>query len=190
MNTLRRTHLLARRAGILADFREYDLRSTNPSAQKSLDSSAKTLDDGSMFGRTVSIALIAAVVACPLSCDIGLCNSGQCCSIGLSSQQASPVHIAAECCCKDACSNSEQPEPCRRPSESFCQGVCGGAVFEKPVEIDDASESAMLFTVDTTDASGTRLLERHTTDHVGDHCCSHAGNVGRALRTLHMSLLC
>ena len=144
-----------------------------------------------MYSRTVSLALIAAVVACPLWCGSGCCNAGQCCPQGESSQ--------SDACCvsqtRDCCSNadqhgergSEQQAPCQ--SQTSCQGGCGGAVIEKSVEVDGFSDVFFMPQLDAHAPVATPQLQCGHDRHQ-QHCCGSDGNHGRGLRTLHMSFLC
>lgn len=148
-----------------------------------------------MLARIVSLVLIAAVVACPLTCGNGLCHAGQCCSEMQASDQVCPAHGTAQCCCgrassdEDHCPSGDRG-PCRCPGKSSCQGVCGGAVFEKQIELDGASDSSFLSLVDTDTLLVTRVIERRTAHGAEHHWHRRGGNHGRSLRALHMSFLC
>ena len=142
-----------------------------------------------MFARTVSLILIAAVIACPMWCANGQCHAGQCCAAEQSLHQSCPVHGTACCCCEKDSSDSNDDCPCDAPSESSCQGVCGGAVFEKPCELNDEMDSSfLLFNAAEMLPVACRLAEYLTQN--GDHFLDGGGNHGRSLRTLHMSFLC
>jgi hypothetical protein len=145
-----------------------------------------------MFSRFVSLGLVAAIIACPLWCGSGMCQAG-CCSPGQPSQtdrrDAEPV---CECCAEadnDNSSREQRRHPGESPSKS-CQGVCGGAVFEKPLALNAPSASVVRLPI--ADASqdawrpvdATCIVARHSLHHFGGK------NLGRALRTLHMSFLC
>jgi hypothetical protein len=140
-----------------------------------------------MFVRTVSLILIAAVVACPMWCSNGLCHAGQCCSAEQSAHRACPVHGATRCCCNKHSSDSHDEFPCDAPCESSCQGVCGGAVFEKPIELNDEIDSFLLPFLTAEILPACRLAECRTQN--GDHFYDYGGNHGRILRTLYMSFL-
>ena len=78
--------------------------------------------------RFVSILLIFAVILCTFSC-----TSGGCCA-----SEESAVKLAPSTgCCSKCCERKRQspaespPKNSRCPDECLCQGVCGGAIFEK-----------------------------------------------------------
>ena len=141
-----------------------------------------------MFDRLVSMLMIAAVIACPMWCSNGVsgcCAAGEC-----SIDEATDLcllHKAATCCCENTQEKEDQDVPC--PDESNCQGVCGGAVFEKPCELDGAEASASLPFLDTNESIGI-LLTRIRDVGVEHHCCSSSRNHGRFMRTLYSSFLC
>jgi hypothetical protein len=153
-----------------------------------------------MFTRVVCLMLIAAVVACPMWCTSGLCGAVQCheaqfhddqihndqCSVAQVCDQSSDL---PECCRQKMQEQSDEaPGPCRCPDKAFCQGVCGGAVFEKPVELDLVAFSFFIAATDVEFAHVPQRIESrlHTVHH---HWHSHGGNYGRSLRTLQMSFL-
>jgi hypothetical protein len=144
-----------------------------------------------MFSRTVSLVLIAAIAACPMWCGAGLCH-GQCCSQGSSeASTASPLNETQNCCHREE-SGSEhgnnQQGP-RNSSQTSCQGICGGAVLEKTVEVDDSPDGLILALADAYAAVATRIVER-SHRRFEQTCCGSGSNHGRFLRTLHMSFLC
>ena len=141
-----------------------------------------------MYARTVSIALIAAIIACPMRCGNGLCHAGECCPEEQSSQQSCPTHGTEQCCCDKGSSGSKDDGPCDLPCESSCQGVCGGAIFEKPLELNDELDSFLLPHIAGETPVACQLAESRY--HDGDHLLHCGGNHGRSLRTLHMSFLC
>ena len=142
-----------------------------------------------MFARIVSLVQIAAIIACPMWCDSGLCHAGQCCSVKQSAAQVCPVHGTAKCCCNQKShDNDDNRGPCRCPGKS-CQGVCGGAVFEKPIEVNNASDSFLRPLVEAEISFPLQLAECPTLD-VQHHWHCHGGNHGRFVRILHMSFLC
>ena len=141
-----------------------------------------------MFVRTVSLILVAAVIACPLWCGNGSCHADSCCSAEQSTQQACPVHATACCCCDNDSSDSNDNCPCEAPCESSCQGICGGAVFEKPCGLNDGMDSSFLSLLVGKMPIACRLAECRIQN--GDHFILCGGNHGRILRTLHMSFLC
>lgn len=149
-----------------------------------------------MFSRTVSLVLIAAVIACPLWCDDAIGFAGQCCPEGESDTVMVCGGELVDCRCE------ENGDPHRRaphqndddhqcPCESAgCQGICGGAVFEKSVQLDQLTDALLLPLVDAHAPVNLHLLEcssHHRSEHF---CCGSSANHGRTVRTLHMSFLC
>jgi hypothetical protein len=142
-----------------------------------------------MLARIVSLLLIAAVIACPLECGMGLCEADQCAG-NKSSQRSRSTSEAACCCCEQSLpdSDDDNSSPCDCPENSSCQGVCGGAVFEKLCEPDRAEATCFLPRTDTQTSLVSRLAQCRLVA-VGDHAgCGQ--NQGRMLRTRHMSFLC
>ena len=141
-----------------------------------------------MLPRIVVSVLILAIIACPLWCGNGSCHAGQCCPATHSVDHICPVHGTATCCCTDKSSDDDDHVPRRCPNKS-CQGVCGGAVLEKPLEL-DGTDSLLFWPLIEADASiAVQLAESRSLDVVlPGHC--RRGNHGRLLRTLHMSFLC
>jgi hypothetical protein len=142
-----------------------------------------------MFSRTISLVLIAAIIACPMWCGSGLCIAGQCCEQAASSaSDAGGDHRTMECCRKcDGHNDSDQNRPCL--PETSCQGVCGGAVLQKSVELDDFSDTFFRPMFDDHAPITARLLEcSHGRSE--QHRCGSNTNHGRFVRTLHMSFLC
>ena len=151
-----------------------------------------------MFTRLISLVLIVAVIACPMWCSNGQCLAGQClagqccatadCSLEKRSTQVCPTHDTKNCCCESV-PGREEPEPHRCPEESSCQGICGGAVFEKTCEF-KSIEASFFVPLSAKDSSVVSLLARART-----FCSEHphqlsAKNHGRFMRTLHSSFLC
>lgn len=149
-----------------------------------------------MLARIVSLVQIAVVVACPMWCSSGLCHAGachgqSCCPSSSSPNQDSPLLLTESgCdCCKQRSHDAEklpEPQPC--PIKT-CQGVCGGAVLEKPIELDDALGSFFCPLNDGGFSCTHSFAECETG--IRDHdwlgyCTSH----GRRVRILHLSLLC
>ena len=142
--------------------------------------------------RIVSPLLIIAIIACPLFCDSGLCVS--CCAASdaivgqhvASLDRVESPHQLPSCCCEPK-AKPQNPPPCPAPIEKkFCQGVCGGAVFEKPVELD---LTAQLVAVLSDESSVFACHCDRGTFGVAKHWLCDGGNQGRALRTWHGSLL-
>lgn len=143
-----------------------------------------------MIARTVSVILIVALIACPLWCGNGQLHAAQCCSVQQSLNHDCTVHGTDADCCKDSCSGDGDRGPSRCPIQSSCQGVCGGAVIEKPVEVDNAADPFYLPRIDTDTQFVTHVLECSTTHRAEHHChCRGSSNYGRSLRSLQMSFL-
>lgn len=141
-----------------------------------------------MIARVVSLVQIAATVACPISCGSGLCGAGHCCSVGQSVavDHVCPVHATLACCCEEPSHNEGIPSRC---PQKPCQGVCGGAVFQKPIELKDCSATLFLPLIQTDISFAPRLADCGMPN--AEHRCNcHGGNHGRALRTRYMSFLC
>ena len=141
-----------------------------------------------MFDRLVSLLLIAAVIACPMWCDNGVC--GCCAADECGMEEATnlcPVNESATCCCDESHEKEDRDVPFHDVSN--CQGVCGGAVFEKPCQLDDADASVFLPLLDTDESIGI-LFARIREVGVEHHYCSTSRNHGRFMRTLNSSFLC
>jgi len=145
-----------------------------------------------MFFRAISLLLTAAVVACPVCCAGGFCHAGQC-----RGTEQSPRESQRPCCrhgdsagCRGERSSRDQNEPApgKCPEGTTCQGVCGGAVFEKPCVLDDVTASFFLPLSDA-DISVACQVAHGDAFGVDDHTLA-GDSYGRFLRTLHMSLLC
>lgn len=140
-----------------------------------------------MFARTVVLVQIAAIIACPMWCGNGVCHAGQCDSAELC-HQACPDNETARCCLDQSSPDSNRDCPTESPDESSCQGVCGGAIFEKPSGLNNVSGS-FLMPHAAAELPGACPLAECRTD--GRDQLLHCGtNHGRSLRTLHMSFLC
>ena len=140
----------------------------------------------SMFPRIVSLVLIASVIACPLWCSKGLCCGDHQCSV---KDQLCAVPGTLECCTESSSSDDHDPFPCGCPKQSICQGICGGAVFEKSIELDNVSDSLTQLLPYTAISFALQLTESGTFD-VRDHLQCHRSNYGRWLCTQHSTFLC
>ena len=141
-----------------------------------------------MFARTVSVVLIAAIIACPMWCGNGVCHATECCLAEQPSCEACPVHGTARCCDQPSPENNRHC-PSESPGTSSCQGVCGGAVFTKPNKLNDVADSFFGPLMDIDSPVVARLVECNF--HGIEHDWHNGGgNHGRSLRTLHMSFLC
>ena len=136
--------------------------------------------------RLVTSLLIFSIVPCPLWCDSDTC----CADDGLffeSSFQACPLDCTASCDCEEPATGSDHRAPCPCPNKS-CQGVCGGAVIAKPIELSDNLESHSLpLNVVFTSSADNWIVFRA----IGHEQYRHGSSdsFGRMLRTSHMSLL-
>jgi len=125
-----------------------------------------------MTTRIVCMVLIAAVAACPMCRGVGF-------SMGAAGSDSARESVngasgAACCCCSDqlsgtelpgqATSGQETPAPNKAPRGSSCQGICGGAVLEKPCELEDFEPNVgtPLYAV----PASTSLLMAHAASHV------------------------
>ena len=149
-----------------------------------------------MFARIVSLVLIAALIACPLSCGSGVCHGSQSCADGGCVAENQCLHpvcsqlaTADNDCCDESSHDSGEPLPHPCPAKSSCQGICGGAVIEKPCEPDTADASTLLPPTSTDDAF-VSLPSVIPTEIVTSPECVRGDNQGRFMRTLHMSLIC
>ncbi|MEX0818579.1 MAG: hypothetical protein WD070_03270, partial [Pirellulaceae bacterium] len=131
-----------------------------------------------------------AILACPLGCGSDWCIAGQCDGAEQSLSQACVIPASPGCCCdRIASADSNHRCPSDAPCKSSCQGVCGGAVVARPSELNEASVATVQPQVDPELAVFSRLAV-HDSHHVWQpiHRLS-AGNHGRSVRMLHMSLL-
>ena len=136
-----------------------------------------------MFHRCLSIVSILAVICCPLWCGVGLCCADAECELSVQAPSA------ANCCCGHGAPEGERrcPED-RRSGNTNCQGICGGAVLEKPHMVRDASQGPVLGVAHAIAYPSGRI-----TDSVSRRLAAEprAGQVsGRSLRARHMSWLC
>ncbi|MGY8769567.1 MAG: hypothetical protein ACKVH8_14215 [Pirellulales bacterium] len=141
-----------------------------------------------MFSRTILLTLITALIACPLWCASGV---AACCGENLVGFQASLNQVAENvcknCCCEQPTQSTHNDSPQDGSSNSGkpCQGICGGAVVEKPIEFNDANYTTVL----QLDTLNWVSVDRSTSTAISTEC--QLGLIsGRLLRTLHMSFLC
>ncbi|MFP6765181.1 MAG: hypothetical protein VB858_16245 [Planctomycetaceae bacterium] len=149
-----------------------------------------------MFSPTVSIGLIAAVIACPVWCGGGVCHTEACHRQAVSAaSDLYAVHGAdGPCCTADSRSGNDrsgndQPQPCPCGSQSSCQGICGGAVLGKAIGFNSLADVLVL---PLNDAHAPVTARMVTCSHLcdGPHHRDSSSNHGRRMRTLHMSFLC
>ena len=143
-----------------------------------------------MLARIYSLTLITAILACPMACGIAPC----CAENEFDSDRSQSQDSTCDCHCASAKGSPNEDEPLRPSSqddlpfdapcehETPCQGVCGGAVLEKPF-------------VPSFDLAFTAVVVLEQPDFQFVFRCSHPlseadDHSGRELRTLHMSFLC
>lgn len=143
-----------------------------------------------MLSRVISLVLIAAVIACPMWCGDNGGIADQCSTHAAAQQSAlCSANQKPECCSgKQSEHQQHQNEPC--PCESAgCQGICGGAVTEKPFELKDFNSEHDIVLDDVHIAIKSSMLVRSHGEKEPEPGGSPA-NYGRFVRTLHMSILC
>ena len=168
-----------------------------------------------MVKSCISLVLIVAVLVCPFRCSLGACTSDSCCAAlrrgtasdrgdgDESSTDGAPALPTTSCCSSQgrkqlpdfSCAGPERRPrqngntPHRQPAGSACQGICGGAVFEKPCELNSAPFSCFspLLGHDCALASMSSQLRSVAASHHPDGAFA---NYGRVVRLLHASLLC
>ena len=136
-----------------------------------------------MLARLFALILMPAIIACPMTCAVGVCHGEN-----ADSQSQSPS--ATHCCCShcgtpDESNPNEPADPLR---ELPCQGVCGGVVFEKPVELNPV----VVFDFPSLVAIEIPVVVRSTYQTADDDRCDiqGLGNYGRMVCALHMAFLC
>ncbi|MBM82619.1 MAG: hypothetical protein CMJ78_18810 [Planctomycetaceae bacterium] len=138
-----------------------------------------------MYRKIVSLLLMTALIVCPVWCGDGFCIAGQCC---VDAKHEVPSSTVAPCCAD--CDEEHGDLPC--PSDSggvSCQGICGGAIVQKPVVLDHRSEDCFQPLI-VDEAFSTARLTDCLNERTEQHCCGSGPNQGRSMRTLHMSFLC
>jgi len=156
----------------------------------------RCIEESVMFARIISLVLIAAVIACPLSCGSGVCHADQCCADRgcVSEEQCSQAVCAGHAttdgdCCAESSHDRGEPIPAPCPAKSSCQGICGGAVIEKPCKLGSPGASFIHLQPGNDHTFVFQLSVCRTTAFEFPECVR-AGNQGRFVRTLHMSLNC
>ena len=148
-----------------------------------------------MLERSISLTLIAAVIACPMWCGNGVCYACRTCDAvdcgrGEEPPASCPLHRAVDCACNGSSQESDPGAPSRCPDKGVCQGVCGGAVIEKLGQL-DGIEASLIFRVIGSDGSMDSLLAQRRAVYAERFCnCGSVKNHGRFVRTLHSSFLC
>ena len=147
-----------------------------------------------MIDRVISLTLISAVIACPLSCTNGMCHGRRCCGtdanrLGEQKLASAVFPEKAACCCDNGPERHDRNSPIRRPDKSLCQGVCGGAVLEKSCELDEQQSSFFLPLIGYKQSIVLSSVPLGF-DGVERQYCISATNHGQFLRTLYSSFLC
>ncbi len=156
-----------------------------------------------MASQILTYALIIAIIACPSWCGdlraaIQRCHSdageSSCCDEVACDAEPSltdskcTIHSRQAC----DCSASESGEDGRHqhcPHDTCCQGVCAGAVIEKPLQLDDFTSALCNATMIVINRASIGPLHSPIVRPAFE-TISIAGNQGRLLRTWQMSLLC
>ncbi len=149
-----------------------------------------------MFVRLFNLVLVAAIIACPMRCVDGKCCSAQC-SMGNSLEADAPC---CPRCAANSANNDRQHEysengqtkndhhgPSPVPCGATCQGVCGGAVFEKS---DTFNLQTTVTLLPLNEDQVTPALAQPFSSkkfELSTHC---GKNIGRLLRIEQMSFVC
>jgi len=141
-----------------------------------------------MLTRVAPIAMIAAILVCPLLCRNGHCQG--CCAGKQSVSSICPVSAAGNGCCRNTSRDGEDQRPCDgAPGTSGCQGVCGGAVLEKPNSLPEPTEMRFRYVFNARPSLPASLLA-HCQAHTLVRSFDGSMTPGRYIRTLYMSFLC
>lgn len=154
-----------------------------------------------MFERLYSLVLVAAVIACPMRCIDCQCHAAECHSAQCDSVPLEKVSSADAPCCphctvasadnKSGQSKDDRHAPSPDPCQSTCQGICGGAVFQKPCTLNLPTVVKMMpLNEDQFSRAIAQPLPFRGSES-GRHCGTHSGkNIGRLLRIEQMSFVC
>lgn len=147
-----------------------------------------------MLDRLISPMLIAAVIACPMWCGNGVYCSDQCCAgVERGPEEPSAALCShrglADCCCDPVPTQNDEGTPNRAPDSSTCQGICGGAVFERSCEFSQPDVSFLPPMIEKGGCISPMLAHVRGVGVSRQHCHSRK-NHGRVVRTLLASLLC
>ena len=146
-----------------------------------------------MFEHATSLVLIAAVSTCPLLCGTGICHTGRTCHVcdGQDSWTAlCPLQGTVGCAHKGSSQERRGNAPCGCPNKKICQGVCGGAVFEKLCKLDRPETSVVLPQIDSRTPLASLMAQGWAVQAEQISQSVFAKNQGRYLRMLHSSFLC
>ena len=138
-----------------------------------------------MFNRVCSLILVAALLACPLSCSLGNCCANQLAA-------ADHVQSTPSCCCGSStcrekqASDSDNSLPQPVPEKAPCQGICNGAVVAEAVNWDDVQlvqiQPLPVVQIELPALPDRQLMQSLIVDH------SHSS--GRMLRIRYLTFLC
>jgi hypothetical protein len=138
-----------------------------------------------MLNRVITLIVIAAIIACPMWCASGLVS---CCATG--ETQSDQVETAGCCCRHNSLGETNKPASDNHPKspEKSCQGVCGGAVLEKPAQWNHGQDREFLLPLVCETSVADALMGSPSQPAACDSLAG--GNLGHFLRKLHMSFLC
>ena len=141
-----------------------------------------------MYPRVVSLILMVAVFACPLWCSKGLCCSDHQISTEC---QTSDLDNCCLCPCESSPADTDDKQRCpyEIPTKSRCQGVCGGAVLEKSLELDGIGDALIQPFQSTGESLGTQPVNVDLLT-ILHHRFWPGKNYGRCVRVRHSSFLC
>ena len=142
-----------------------------------------------MYPRVVSLILMVAVFACPLWCSKGLCCSNHQISTEC---QISDLDIGSDCClCESSPAETDDKQrcPCEIPTKSRCQGVCGGAVLEKSLDLDGIGNAYFEPVQSAGESLGTQPVQIRLLP-ILHHDSWPGKNYGRCVRVRYSSFLC
>ncbi len=143
-----------------------------------------------MSRRLVSLALIAAVIACPWGCIPAVCPA----AAGWEDRAAAVTQATAPSpcgCCGEpplAGPRGDDSDPGDAPRDSSYQGICGGALFAKPLQGDIQPEDSPLPGADHLRWAASPRAPTPALD--GGNLAARGANPGRLLRTRYLSFLC
>lgn len=129
----------------------------------------------------LSFVLCLTTFTCPMWCVKG--------PIGSYAGEKSTQSPCSKCGCPSSNSNDETPTsqngPCESDSQCQCQGVCGGVVFSRAIDLDSIHLQLDSF----APIQDSLLVHDYTTINQATAPSDHI-RTGRFLRTMHASYLC
>jgi len=99
------------------------------------------------------------------------------------------VHQLPPCCCNQAAPAEGDSSPSEPPAKSSCQGVCGGAVIEQSLQLDDEIDDCGIASIENATSSSLKQLPQ-CLGYLGHYGINSGDNLGRSLRALFASFLC